>query len=84
ICADAIIEILQHKNLKKYIHSHNVYNLIQQTRCQSGTTSDAGLLYLSLMKEKQENPTFYIDARFEDQDNHLVSLCWMRLSQQKL
>ncbi|RIB27530.1 hypothetical protein C2G38_2160395 [Gigaspora rosea] len=34
--------------------------------------------------QKQENPTFHIDARFEAKDNHLTALCWMRPSQLQL
>ena len=41
-------------------------------------------MYLALMNQQQENPTFHVDARFEGQDNHLVGLCWMRPSQQEL
>ena len=82
--AGAIIEVLQHKYPEKYIHSRNVYNLIQTIRHQNQATSDAGSMYLALMNQQQENPTFHVDARFEGQDNHLVGLCWMRPSQQEL
>ncbi|CAB5172146.1 unnamed protein product [Rhizophagus irregularis] len=39
--------------------------------------SDAGSMYLELMKQQQENPTFHVNACFEGQDNHLTRLCWM-------
>ncbi|CAB5383719.1 unnamed protein product [Rhizophagus irregularis] len=34
-----------------------------------------------LMRQQQEDPTFYVDAHFEGQDNHFVRFCWMRPSQ---
>ncbi|PKK61223.1 hypothetical protein RhiirC2_792136 [Rhizophagus irregularis] len=37
-------------------------------------TSDAGSMYLELMRQQREDPTFYVDAHFEGQDNHLVRL----------
>lgn len=36
------------------------------------------------MMQHQEDPTFHVDAEFDDQDNHLARLCWMRPSQQVL
>jgi hypothetical protein len=81
----AIAEVLQHKNPDKYIHNRNVYNLVNSMRReQNHAKSDAGSMYLDLMMQKQEDPTFYVDAQFEGQDNHLVRLCWMRPSQQVL
>ncbi|CAG8608969.1 1931_t:CDS:2, partial [Cetraspora pellucida] len=66
--ARAIIEVLQKKNPGKYIHVHNVYNAIQMNRIQRKTISDAGLMYLELIKHQQADPTFYVDlwARFHD------------------
>ncbi|CAG8655849.1 245_t:CDS:2, partial [Diversispora eburnea] len=46
--------------------------------------NDAGSIYLNLIKQQQENPSFYVDAQFEGQENRLVWLCWMRPSQQEL
>ncbi|CAG8724192.1 1521_t:CDS:2, partial [Rhizophagus irregularis] len=77
--AGTIIEVLQHKYPEKYIHARNIYNLVQTLRHQNQTTSDAGSMYLALMNQQQENPTFHVDARFEGHDNHLVGLCWMKL-----
>ncbi|CAG8672713.1 7752_t:CDS:2 [Cetraspora pellucida] len=67
----AIIEVLQRKNPGKYIHQRNIYNLIQTIRHQKGVISDAGSMYLTLLKQQQDNPTFHVDACFEGQDNHL-------------
>src|SRR4051794_24893548 len=53
----AIIEVLQQKNPGKYIHARNVYNIVQSIRRQNHVKSDAGSMYLELMKQKQENPT---------------------------
>jgi hypothetical protein len=75
--AGAIIEVLQKKYPDKYIHARNVYNMIQAIRHKNGT-SDAGSMYLELMKQRQEDPTFHVNACFEGKDNHLVKLCWMR------
>src|SRR6185437_83438 len=80
----SIIEVLQRKNPEKYIHPRNVYNYTQFIRRQNFVKSDAGSVYLELMKQKQENPAFHVDVRFEGQDNHLTGLCWMRPSQQGL
>jgi hypothetical protein len=81
----AIAEVLQHKNPDKYIHNRNVYNLVNSMRHERNhAKSDAGSMYLDLMMQKQEDPTFYVDAQFGGQDNHLVRLCWMRPSQQVL
>ncbi|CAG8664040.1 15791_t:CDS:2 [Cetraspora pellucida] len=63
--AEAIIEVLQKKNLGKYIHICNVYNIIQMNRIQKKTISDAGSMYLELIKHQQADPTFYINACIE-------------------
>ena len=73
--AGAIIEVLQHKNLGKYIHARNVYNIVQSICHQNHVKSDTSSMYLELMKQQQENPAFHVDAQFEGQDNHLVELC---------
>ena len=62
--AGAIIEVLQKKYPGKYIHARNVYNMVQSIRHKNGT-SDAGFMYLELIKQQQEDPTFYVDACFE-------------------
>jgi MULE transposase domain len=81
----AIIEVLQHKNPGKYIHDRDIYNLVNSIRReQNQSKSDAGSIYLNLMKQQQENPSFHVDAQFEGQENRLVRLCWMRPSQQEL
>ncbi|RIB21559.1 hypothetical protein C2G38_2176301 [Gigaspora rosea] len=46
--------------------------------------SDAGSMYLELIKHQQANPTFYIDAYFEGYDNYLTRLFWMSPNQQQL
>ncbi|CAG8635933.1 15628_t:CDS:2, partial [Dentiscutata heterogama] len=76
-----IIEVLQCKNPEKYIYACNIYNIVQVIRCEKSISSDASLLYLELVKQKQENPTYYIDALFENKDNHLIALCWIRPNQ---
>jgi hypothetical protein len=48
--AGAIIEVLQKKYPNKYIHAHIVYNMVQAIRNKNGT-SDAGSMYLELMKQ---------------------------------
>src|SRR5436189_114466 len=94
VCLDVVLMFVQrdentynekkHKKYPgKYIHARNVYNMVQAIRHKNGT-SDAGSMYLELMKQQQEDPTFYVDACFEGQDNHLVRLCWMRPSQLQL
>ncbi|CAG8650934.1 4909_t:CDS:1, partial [Diversispora eburnea] len=81
----AIIEVLRHKNLGKYIHDRDIYNLINSICCEKNQSkSDADSIYLNLMKQQQENPSLHVDAQFEGQENCLVRLCWMRLSQQEL
>ena len=82
--AGAIIEVLQRKNPGQHIHARNIYNMVQSIRFQKGVTSDAGSMYLELVKQQKENPTLHVDTRFEGQDNHLVGLCWMRPNQQQL
>ncbi|CAG8658331.1 8607_t:CDS:2, partial [Scutellospora calospora] len=76
-----IIDILQRKNPEQYIHSRNIYNYIQFIRHQNFVNSDAAFVYLELIEKKQENPTFYIDARFEDQsllsDEAKDSFTWL-------
>ncbi|CAG8526429.1 6444_t:CDS:2, partial [Cetraspora pellucida] len=57
VCAGAIIEILQKKFTDKYVHERN---------CKKEEISDASSLYLKLIKKQQADPTFYIDAQFED------------------
>lgn len=37
-----------------------------------------------LMRQQQEDPTFYVDAHFEGQNNHFVRFCWMCPSQLQL
>jgi hypothetical protein len=77
----AIVEVLQHKNPGMYIHDRDVYNMINQFRREKNPVkSDAGSVYLNLMKQQNENPSFHVDAQFEGQDNRLVRLCWMRPS----
>ena len=49
--AGAIIEVLQKKNPGKYIHARNVYNMIQAIWHNNNGTSDAGSMYLELMKQ---------------------------------
>ena len=81
----AIIDVLQNKNPGKYIHDRNVYNLVNSIwRQKNHAKSDAGSMYINLMKQQQENPAFHVDAQFEGEDNHLVRLCWMRPEQQVL
>ncbi|CAG8474230.1 14112_t:CDS:2, partial [Cetraspora pellucida] len=46
--------------------------------------SNAGSLYLELVKRQQMDPTFHIDIQFESKDNYLIRLCWMSPSQQQL
>ncbi|CAG8836564.1 5572_t:CDS:2, partial [Cetraspora pellucida] len=53
-------------------------------RCKKEEISDAGSLYLKLIKKQQADPTFHIDAQFEGKDNHLTRLCWMSPGQQQL
>ncbi|CAG8661154.1 2017_t:CDS:1, partial [Diversispora eburnea] len=80
----AIIEVLRHKNSGKYIHDRDIYNLINSIRHEKNQDkSDAGSIYLNLMKQQQENSSFYVDAQFKGQENRLVRLCWMRPSQQE-
>ncbi|CAB4425493.1 unnamed protein product [Rhizophagus irregularis] len=67
--AGAIIEVLQVKYPDKFIYSRNIYNMVQTIRNQNNTSSDAGSMYLELMKQQQENPTFHVDACFEDNHN---------------
>jgi len=78
--AGAIIEVLE-KKYDKIIHRRNVYNLVQTIRCEKGKISDAGTLYLHLINKQRENPEYHVDACFEGNDNHLVSLLWMSPSQ---
>ncbi|CAG8655145.1 1586_t:CDS:2, partial [Diversispora eburnea] len=79
----AIIEVLQYKNLEKYIHDRNVYNLVNSIYCKKNhVKSDAGSMYVDLIKQQYKNLSFHIDAQFESQDNHLIQLCWMYPSQQ--
>jgi hypothetical protein len=40
-------------------------------------------MYFELMKQQQEDPTFYVDAYFEG-NNHNARLSCMRLSQMQL
>ncbi|CAG8521442.1 7984_t:CDS:2 [Racocetra fulgida] len=68
----------------KYVYDHNVYNLIQSIWCKKGEISDAGSLYLELVKKQQMDSTFHVDAQFEGKDNHLTRLCWMSPGQQQL
>ncbi|CAG8516681.1 8587_t:CDS:2 [Cetraspora pellucida] len=82
--ASAIIEILQKKFSDKYVHEHNIYNLIQSIRCKKEEISDAGSLYFKFMKKQQVDPTFYIDIQFEGKNNYFARLCWMSSSQQQL
>ncbi|CAG8717252.1 7941_t:CDS:2, partial [Racocetra fulgida] len=60
--ADTIIEVLQKKNTEKYIHARNKHKVAR----------DAGNTYLELIKRQQKEPSFYINAKFEGIDNHLV------------
>ncbi|CAB4479910.1 unnamed protein product [Rhizophagus irregularis] len=71
--AGAIIEVLQVKYPDKFIYSRNIYNMVQTIRNQNNTSSDAGSMYLELMKQQQENPTFHVDACFEDADPAMVA-----------
>ncbi|CAG8680211.1 4565_t:CDS:2 [Cetraspora pellucida] len=52
------------KNSEKYIHQRNIYNLIQTIRHQKGVISDAGSMYLTLLKQQQDSPTFH--AKFHN------------------
>ncbi|RIB05128.1 hypothetical protein C2G38_2220559 [Gigaspora rosea] len=80
----AIIEVLQKKNPEKYIHARNVYNIIQTSCAQEKKVSDARAMFLELLKYQQKDPTFYIDAQFERDNNYLTRLFWMSPNQQQL
>ncbi|CAG8737728.1 5533_t:CDS:2 [Rhizophagus irregularis] len=58
--------------------------IIEVLQVKYPDNSDASSMYLELMKQQQENPTFHVDACFEGQDNHLTRLCWMSPSQLQL
>ena len=82
--AGAIIEVLQKKYPEKHIYAHNVYNMIQAIRFKNHVANDAGSTYLELIKKQRDEPGYYVNAKFEGADNHLVGLMWMRLSQIQL
>ncbi|CAG8513482.1 6653_t:CDS:10 [Cetraspora pellucida] len=82
--AGAIIEVLQKKYPKKHIYVHNVYNMIQAIHFENCVASDAGSTYLELIKKQYDKPGYYINAKFEEADNHLVGLMWMWPSQIQL
>ncbi|CAG8692991.1 7321_t:CDS:2, partial [Racocetra fulgida] len=63
--AGSIIEVLQQKYPRKYIHTHNVYNMIQTIRYKKRIVGDAGSTYLELIKKQQDEPGYYVDAKFE-------------------
>ncbi|CAG8790622.1 12157_t:CDS:2, partial [Racocetra fulgida] len=62
------------KNPGKYIHARNVYNAIQINRIQKESISDAGAMYLELLKQQKMDPTFYISAYFEARFHDIVLL----------
>ncbi|CAG8453906.1 16036_t:CDS:2 [Cetraspora pellucida] len=45
--------------------------IIETIRHEKRVTSDAGSIYIELMKQKQDNPMLHIDTCFEGKDNHL-------------
>ncbi|CAG8807377.1 27973_t:CDS:2, partial [Gigaspora margarita] len=52
-----IINVLIYKYPHQYIHTHNVYNIVQMVRAEKEKLSDAGAAYKELIYKKQEMPT---------------------------
>ncbi|CAG8821215.1 19846_t:CDS:2, partial [Cetraspora pellucida] len=42
---------------------------------------DAGSTYLELIKKQRDDPGYFVEAKFEGTNNHLVALIWMTFSQ---
>lgn len=81
----AIVKVLQHKNSRMHIHNCDIFNLINSINYQKNkVNSDAGSVYLNLIKQKEEDLSFHIDVQFERKENHLVWLCWICSNQQEL
>ncbi|CAG8751707.1 2423_t:CDS:2, partial [Racocetra fulgida] len=53
--ASVIIEVLQQKYPKKYIHLCNVYNIVQTIHYKKHVAGDAGSTYLELIKNSVMN-----------------------------
>ncbi|CAG8677949.1 2315_t:CDS:2, partial [Cetraspora pellucida] len=81
VCTGTIINMLTHKYPDQYIHAHSVYNIIQVVKAEKEKLSDADATYKELMHRKQKMPGWYVDAKFERSDNHLVELLWLHPKQ---
>ncbi|CAG8591191.1 8611_t:CDS:2, partial [Cetraspora pellucida] len=71
--ASSIIEVLQQKNPEKYIHTYNVYNMIQTIYYESRVAGDAGSTYLELIKKQYNDSGYFVEAKFEGTNNYLIT-----------